>query len=167
MGKGDGTANMDINVKIAHKEIKCTGVKIAETDTQVTFPNAERKGDCLGDGIRSQGKDPTKYFMVKNSDGSLIYKSDGYPDMTLKKKTFQSAAALAGLYEGSVPFIITIDADFKGDGTTNMNINVKIARKEITCTRVKIAETDTQVTFPNAGQKGDCLGDGIRSQGKD
>merc|ERR1712110_1130569 len=123
-------------------------------------------GDCLGDGIRSQGKDPAKYLIIKNSDGTLTYKSDGYPDLKMTQKSLD-VGNLAGKYEGSVPFIITIDALFKGDGTADMDINVKIAHEEINCPGTKIAETDSQVTFPTSSQKGDCLGDGIRSQGKD
>merc|ERR1712178_234954 len=110
-------ADVDINVKVASKQFTCKGEAIAETDAQVTFPNAPNDGDCLGDGIRSDSKDPSKYIIVKNSDGTLTYKSDGYPDLKMKKKSLMASADnLSGSYEGSVPFIIDVNADFDGSG---------------------------------------------------
>ena len=40
-------------------------------------------GDCLGDGIRTDGKDPSKYTIAKNSDGTLTFNSDGYPALKM------------------------------------------------------------------------------------
>ena len=37
----------------------------------------------MGDSLRSQGKDPTKYFFDINSDNSLTFHSDGYPDLKM------------------------------------------------------------------------------------
>merc|ERR1711976_677874 len=147
----------------------CKAEKIAEDDSQVTFPSTSEDGDCLGDGIRSDGKDPSKYIIVKNSDGTLTYKSDGYPDLKMKKKSLMASADnLSGSYEGSVPFIIDVNADFDGSGAkADVDINVKVASKQFTCKGEAIAETDAQVTFPNAPNDGDCLGDGIRSDSKD
>ncbi len=31
------------------------------------------EGDCVGDGIRTDGKDPTKYTIIKNDDGTLTF----------------------------------------------------------------------------------------------
>merc|ERR1712057_111617 len=76
---GSDKADVDVNVKVASTRITCPGESIAETDAQVSFPNAVNDGDCLGDGIRSDGKDVTKYVIIKGSDGGLTYKSDGYP----------------------------------------------------------------------------------------
>merc|ERR1711934_708525 len=85
---GSGSkADVDVNVKVASTRITCPGEAIAETDAQVSFPNAVNDGDCLGDGIRSDGKDVTKYVIIKGSDGGLTYKSDGYPDLKMKKKS--------------------------------------------------------------------------------
>merc|ERR1712167_74432 len=81
---------IDVNVKVASVRITCPGESIAEDDSTVTFPNAVNDGDCLGDGIRSDSKDPSKYIINKNSDGTLTYKSDGYPDLKMSKK--QAAA---------------------------------------------------------------------------
>merc|ERR1712193_424743 len=134
---------------------------------QVTFPTVDQDGDCLGDGIRSDGKDPSKYIIVKNSDGSLTYKSDGYPDLKMTKQALAVAESLSGHYMGSVPFIIQVDATFNGDETADLDINVKVASKEFNCKGEKMSESDAQVTFPNVDQDGDCLGDGIRSDGKD
>merc|ERR1711920_1048127 len=162
---GDGTMNFDQNVKVAHKEIKCPTEKISETATAVTFPNIGTTGDCMGDALRQQKKDVTKYVMDINSDGSLSFHSDGYPVMTLKKKTL-ALAAPSGAYEGSVPFIIDITMDFSAP-TVNADINVKVAHQEIKCPSEAVAYSDTAVTFPNIGTTGDCMGDALRKQSKD
>merc|ERR1711998_734194 len=112
--------------------------------------------------------DPSKYIIDKNSDGTLTYKSDGYPDLKMSKKALKANGNLAGSYEGSVPFIIDVTADFDGSGAkADVDVNVKVASTRITCPGKTIAETDAQVTFPNAPTTGDCLGDGIRSDSKD
>merc|ERR1711972_179136 len=82
---GASDVNMAISV-IGHADINCDET-ISETDSLVTFPNSASTGDCLGDGIREQGKDPSKYTLVKNSDNTLTFTSDGYPSM---KMTLQS-----------------------------------------------------------------------------
>merc|ERR1712125_88843 len=156
---------MGINVKVAHQEIKCPTEAVAYTDTAVTFPNIGTTGDCMGDALRGQKKDTSKYNLAINSDGSLTFHSDGYPNMKLKKKPLK-AAALSGSYEGSVPFIIDITMDFSAD-TVNADINVKIAKQEIKCPTEAVAYTDTAVTFPNIGKTGDCMGDALRGQEKD
>merc|ERR1712188_352116 len=153
---------------VASTRITCPGETIAETDSEVSFPNAVNDGDCLGDGIRSDSKDPSKYIINKNSDGTLTYKSDGYPDLKMSKKALKVADNLSGSFEGSVPFIIDVTADFDGSGSkADVDVNVKVASTRITCPGETIAETDAQVTFPNAVNDGDCLGDGIRSDSKD
>merc|ERR1711981_691887 len=165
---GSDTADVDVNVKVASTRITCPGEAIAETDSEVTFPNAVNDGDCLGDGIRSDGKDVTKYIIVKESDGGLTYKSDGYPDLKMKKKSLKANDNLSGSFEGSVPFIIDVTADFDGSGAkADVDVNVKVASVRITCPGETIAEDDSQVTFPNAVNDGDCLGDGIRSDSQD
>merc|ERR1712193_262155 len=129
---------------------------------------AVNDGDCLGDGIREDKKDPSKYIINKNSDGTLTYKSDGYPDLKMSKKALMSKGMLSGSYEGSVPFIIDVSADFDGSGAkADVDVNVKVASTRITCPGEKIAETDSLITFPEALKDGDCLGDGVRSDSKD
>ncbi len=44
------------------------------------------EGDCVGDGIRTDGKDPTKYTIIKNDDGTLTFTSDGYPNLKMTKQ---------------------------------------------------------------------------------
>merc|ERR1712193_310791 len=135
------------------------------TDSAITFPNSGKTGDCIGDGVRSQKKDPSKYSLDINSDGSLTFHSDGYPDMKLTKKSL-AVAAPSGSYEGSVPFIIDITMDFSGS-TVNADINVKVAHQEIKCPSEAVAYSATAVTFPNIGTTGDCMGDALRKQKKD
>merc|ERR1712066_1221985 len=84
---GDGTMNFDQNVKVAHQEIKCPTEKISETATAVTFPNIANTGDCMGDALRGQKKDVSKFTISINSDGSLTFHSDDWPDLKLTKKT--------------------------------------------------------------------------------
>ena len=83
---GDGTMDFDNNVKVAHQEIKCAAAKIAETATKITFPNIGNTGDCMGDALRKQKKDVTKFSMDINSDGTLTFHSDGWPNLKLNKK---------------------------------------------------------------------------------
>merc|ERR1711970_493725 len=100
---GSGSkADVDVNVKVASTRITCPGESISEDDAQVTFPNAVNDGDCLGDGIRSDGKDVTKYIIVK-TDAGLTYKSDGYPDLKMTKQALAAGDKLSGHYMGSVP----------------------------------------------------------------
>ena len=51
---------MDVNVKVAHKDISCKGEAITTSATAITFPNSGKTGDCLGDAVRGQKKDPSK-----------------------------------------------------------------------------------------------------------
>merc|ERR1719199_1413321 len=164
---GDGTMNFDQNVKVAHQEIKCPTEKIAETASAVTFPNIANTGDCMGDALRGQKKDVSKFTISINSDGTLTFHSDGWPDLKLTKKTEVAVSALSGHYEGSVPFILDMNLIFPGDGTLNFDQNMKVAHQEIKCPTEKIAEAATAVTFPNTANKGDCMGDALRGQKKD
>merc|ERR1712066_256754 len=79
--------DMDVNVKIAHQEIKCKGEAIAISGNSITFPNTGKTGDCMGDALRGQKKDVSKYMVDINDDGTLTFHSDGYPAMKLKKKS--------------------------------------------------------------------------------
>merc|ERR1712224_1142975 len=158
--------NFDMNVKVAHKEIKCPTEGIATSATQITFPNIGKTGDCMGDALRGQKKDVTKFVIDINSDGTLTFHSDGWPDLKLTNKTF-AVSALSGHYEGSVPFILDMNLIFPGDGTMNFDQNVKVAHQEIKCPTEKISETATAVTFPNIATTGDCMGDALRKQKKD
>jgi len=163
---GDGTMNFDQNVKVAHQEIKCPTERISETATAVTFPNIANTGDCMGDALRGQKKDVSKFTISINSDDSLTFHSDGWPDLKLTKKTL-AVSTLSGHYEGSVPFILDMNLIFPGDGTMNFDQNVKVAHQEIKCPTEKISETATAITFPNIASTGDCVGDALRGQKKD
>merc|ERR1711977_464055 len=145
---GSAKAHIDVNVKVASVRINCEAEDIAETDAQITFPNSGNDGDCLGDGVRSDSKDPSKYLIEKNSDGTLNFKSDGYPDLKLTKKSLMATDALTGSYEGQVPFIIDINCDFDGSAKAHIDVNVKVASTRINCEAEDIAETDSQITFP-------------------
>merc|ERR1719181_1096277 len=105
--------------------------------------------------------------MSINSDGSLTFHST-WPDLKLTKASeLAVAAAPSGKYEGSVPLIVDITVTFNADGTMDFDNNVKISHQEIKCQKVKVTTTDSSVTFPNIGTKGDCMGDALRGQGKD
>merc|ERR1740120_450235 len=160
-------ADFDINIKIAKQEVKCSGETIAISDTAVTFPNIVATGDCMGDALRGQNKDVTKYSLTINSDGTLTFHSDGYPDMKLSKASVGAVAAPSGNYHGSVPFIIDITADITSATLADFDINIKIAKQEVKCSGETIAISDTAVTFPNIAATGDCMGDALRGQNKD
>jgi hypothetical protein len=162
------TVDMDINVKVAHQEIKCKGEAIAISGNTITFPNVGDTGDCMGDALRGQKKDVTKYTVAINADGSLTFHSDSYPAMKLKKK---SEALLAspptGTFEGSVPFIIDLLFTFDSATAVDLDINVKVAHQEIKCKGEAIAIGGSTITFPNIANTGDCMGDALRGQKKD
>merc|ERR1719271_856227 len=166
-GSYEGSVPFIINIKVAGVRITCPGEDIAETDALVTFPSTGTDGDCLGDGAHANGQDPSKYKITKESDGTLTYTNDGYPDLKLTKKSLMANDKLSGSYEGSVPFIIDVTYDFDGSDKTDADINIKVAGIRITCPGEDIAETDELVTFPSTGNDGDCLGDGARANGQD
>merc|ERR1711881_601637 len=162
----DGTMDFDNNVKIAHQEIKCEKVAIEVSETAVTFPNIQKTGDCMGDALRNQKKDVTKFSIAINSDGTLTFHST-WPDLKLKKVSEVAiAAAPSGKYEGSVPLIVDITVNFNDDGTMDFDNNVKIQHQEIKCQKVAIAVSGNTVTFPNIQKTGDCMGDALRGQKK-
>ncbi len=74
---GDATVDATIDV-IAQTKIECSSENIAETGGLVTFPGARTEGDCIGENIRSDGKDPANLTIIKNDDGVLTFTSDGY-----------------------------------------------------------------------------------------
>merc|ERR1712167_66316 len=58
------TVDADINVKVAHQEIKCPGEPTAISGSTISFPNITKTGDCMGDALRGQKKDVTKYSIT-------------------------------------------------------------------------------------------------------
>jgi hypothetical protein len=38
----------------------------------------------MGDALRGQKKDPSKYLLDVNSDGTLTFESDGYPALKMR-----------------------------------------------------------------------------------
>ena len=50
-------ADSDINIKIAHQEVKCPTETNAIFDTGIAFPNSATAGDGIGDNPRAQKKD--------------------------------------------------------------------------------------------------------------
>merc|ERR1719262_1371227 len=164
----DGTMDFDNNVKIQHQEIKCPKVPITVNGNTITFPNIQKTGDCMGDALRGQKKDVTKFSIGINSDGTLTFHST-WPDLKLKKVSEELALAAkpSGKYEGSVPFIVDISVNFNADGTMDFDNNVKIQHLEVKCAKVAVTVTDTTVTFPNIQKTGDCMGDALRGQKKD
>merc|ERR1711865_1005400 len=96
---GATTVDTDLNIKVASQEIKCPTQAFAQTASLVFFPNIAAGGDCLGDALRTQGKDTSKYALDINSNGSLNFRTDGYPDMKMKKKSLMGEADICSLYE--------------------------------------------------------------------
>ena len=91
-----------VHTGVAEQVVDCKSEKVTVTDADVHFTNIAEKGDCMGDALRGQGKDPTKYFFDINSDGSLTFHSDGYPDLKMTSCSGVNApASTCTLYEVS------------------------------------------------------------------
>merc|ERR1711998_9025 len=138
--------------------VTCPGEVYTNDGSKITFDHGSEDGDCLGDGVRSDGKDASKYFLDVNSDGTLTFHSDGYPDLKMNKKALK-AAAVTGAYEGQVPFIIDVTMDFKTDTAVDADINVKVASVRVTCPGEVSTSEGKAITFDHATEDGDCLGD--------
>merc|ERR1712107_163878 len=76
-----------------------------------------------------------------NSDGTLTFHSDGYPDMKMTM-------------------------DIESDSTVNAFISV-IGQQDISCPTESYTASDSSISFANIDQDGDCFGDALRGQGKD
>jgi len=114
-----------------------------------------------------QGKDTSKYTLDINSDGTLTFHSDGYPDMKMPKDSLGMAvSAVSGSYTGRVRGIIKITMDFDGDSSVNAFISV-IGQEDISCPVETYTEANSMISFTNIGVDGDCFGDALRGQGKD
>ena len=69
------------NVKVAKQEIKCTSVVIPSTDQPPLSQDIGKTGDRMGNALRGQRKDVTKFSIIINSDGTLTFHSDSWPDL--------------------------------------------------------------------------------------
>merc|ERR1711937_570138 len=153
---GDSTVNAFVSV-IGQQDISCPTEAYVESDSVIGFTNIGVDGDCFGDAVRGQGKDTSKYTLDINSDGSLTFHSDGYPDMKMTKDSL-ALAAVSGSYTGRVRGIIKITMDFDGDSTVNAFVSV-IGQQDINCPTEYYSATDSLITLPNIGNDGDCFGD--------
>merc|ERR1711981_9158 len=84
MDFSDASVNAFISV-IGQEDISCPTESYSATDSLITFDNIGVDGDCFGEALRGQGKDTSKYTLDINSDGTLTFHSDGYPDMKMTK----------------------------------------------------------------------------------
>merc|ERR1719443_1336103 len=109
MDFSDSTVNAFISV-IGQQDISCPTESYAATDSSISFTNIAEDGDCFGDALRGQGKDTSKYTLDINSDGTLTFHSDGYPNMKMKPDAFLSSS-VSGSFTGRVPGIIKITMD--------------------------------------------------------
>merc|ERR1719230_63254 len=139
MDFSDSTVNAFISV-IGQQDISCPTEKYTEADGVIGFTNIGVDGDCFGDALRGQGKDTSKYTLDINSDGTLTFHSDGYPDMKMTKDSL-ALAAVSGSYTGRVRGIIKITMDFDGDSTVNAFVSV-IGQQDISCPTEKYTEAD-------------------------
>merc|ERR1712025_1000188 len=108
---GASSVNAFISV-IGQEDISCPVETYTEADSMISFDNIGVDGDCFGDALRGQGKDTTKYTLDVNSDGTLTFHSDGYPDMKMTKGSLGlGVSAVSGSYTGRVRGIIKITMD--------------------------------------------------------
>merc|ERR1712083_116546 len=146
----DSTVNAFISV-IGQQDISCPTESYSATDSLITFDNIGVDGDCFGEALRGQGKDTSKYTLDINSDGTLTFHSDGYPNMKMSKASL-ALSAVSGSYTGRVPGIIKITMDFSAD-TVNAFISV-IGQQDISCPTESYSATDSLITFDNIGVDG-------------
>jgi len=78
----DNTMDFYDNVKIAKQVISCKSEPITVSGSSITFPNIGKTGDCMGDALRKQKKDVSKFTLDINSDGSLTFHST-WPDLKM------------------------------------------------------------------------------------
>merc|ERR1712098_841381 len=114
--------------------------------SSIGFANIGEEGDCFGDALRGQGKDTSKYTLDINSDGTLTFHSDGYPDMKMTKDTLTSVVAVSGSYTGRVRGIIKITMDFESDSMVNAFISV-IGQQDISCPTESYMATESSIGF--------------------
>merc|ERR1711998_54939 len=138
---------------VASVRVDCPGEVYSSDGSLITFPNAPTDGDCLGDGVRSDGKDASKYNLNINDDGTLTFNSGGYPALKLTKKALKTTA-VSGAYEGQVPFIIDVNMDFKSDSVVHADVNVKVASVRVDCEEEVYSSDGSLITFPNAPTDG-------------
>ena len=117
----------------------------------------------MGDALRKQKKDVTKFSMDINSDGTLTFHSDGWPDLKLKKQAL-TVAALSGTYEGKVGggLILDMTVKFNGDGTMDFDNNVKVAARapcDMICDPSALLEEGSGEFFRCIDGRGDDAGD--------
>merc|ERR1711881_240147 len=86
----DSTVNAFISV-IGQEDISCPTESYSASDSSIGFLNIGEDGDCFGDALRGQGKDTSKYTLDINSDGTLTFHSDGYPDMKMTQDSLAAA----------------------------------------------------------------------------
>merc|ERR1712070_903375 len=91
--ESDSTVNAFISV-IGQQDISCPTESYSASDSSIGFTN-------IGDALRGQGKDTSRYTLDINSDGSLTFHSDGYPNMKMTKDSL-AVAAVSGSYTGRV-----------------------------------------------------------------
>merc|ERR1712151_819781 len=102
----DSMVNAFISV-IGQQDISCPSESYMVSGSSISFTNIAEAGDCFGDALRGQGKDTSKYTLDINSDGTLTFHSDGYPNMKMTQDTL-SEVAISGSYTGRVRGIIKI-----------------------------------------------------------
>merc|ERR1712211_24711 len=142
--QSDSMVNAFISV-IGQQDISCPTESYTVSGSSISFTNIADAGDCFGDALRGQGKDTSKYTLDINSDGTLTFHSDGYPDLKMKKDTL-ALAAVSGSYTGRVTGIIKITMAFDGVSTANAFISV-IGQEDISCPAEEYAEADGMITF--------------------
>merc|ERR1719388_781767 len=99
---GDSTVNAFISV-IGQEDISCPSETYSESGSMISFDNIGVDGDCFGDALRGQGKDTSKYTLDINSDGTLTFHSDGYPNMKMKPDALMLSSSVSGSFSGRVP----------------------------------------------------------------
>merc|ERR1712140_158678 len=102
----NSATNVDYHHSIMGNVLDCASQTVSESGGKITFSDIGTTGNCMGDSIRGQGKDVTKYYLTEDSATQVTFYSDGYPKMAMKLQSLEAKSGVTlGLYQGSVPLI--------------------------------------------------------------
>merc|ERR1719158_1437208 len=82
--------------------LDCKSQTVSESGSKITFSDIGTPGNCMGDAIRGQNKDVTKYYLTQESATQVTFYSDGYPKMAMKLQSLETelTTPTLGVYQG-------------------------------------------------------------------
>jgi len=163
----NSASNVDYHHSILGNVLDCKSQTVSESGSKITFSDIGTPGNCMGDSIRGQNKDVTKYYLTEDSATQVTFYSDGYPKMAMKLQSLETelTTPTLGVYQGSVPLIGKWQVTF--NSATNVDYHHSITGNVLDCRSQTVSESGSKITFSDIGTPGNCMGDAIRGQNKD